>query len=112
MYYNIVNMDSLIDNAIYGQSNDEMDALNKCIVKNRTLMKPYIGYCWDYEAQWSDSILEKVYTFYKSKPKKSMKLIQSCTNKRCLNPEHMVEVDYDTWFTKGLNAKEMWMDIV
>ena len=99
-------MDNLIDNALQQMHQD------KNVIKNRTCVNRYMGYCWDYvnsDYYLDYSILLK---FYNKSVAKDMKVIQKCQNKICVNPEHLIEVSYDEWFKHTLEKELLWMNHV
>ena len=102
-------MDQLIDNETQKKPDPEMDALLKEVDKNRTQQNRILGFCWDYDGMWTDTLLDK---FYTTKVANGKRLIQKCKNKRCVNPEHLIEVTQEVWFRNSLDADMMWMDVV
>lgn len=57
-------------------------------------------------------ILTWSYTQFKKAITKDKKIIQKCKNKRCVNPDHLLEVDHETWYKNTLDKDQMWMDYV
>ena len=104
-------MDQLLENAAQSTS-PEMEMFNKNVIKNRTNVGRYLGYCWDYTGNWQNEILEWVYTHFKTQITKDKKITQVCKNRRCVNPEHLVECNYETWFKHTLDNSLAWMDYV
>jgi hypothetical protein len=105
-------MDNLIENAVNQLKDNETDMFNKNVNKSRTQMNRFLGFCWEYDAVWQNTILTWAYTRFKQTPKKDKKVIQKCKNKRCVNPDHLVEVDHETWFKNSLDDDQLWMDVV
>jgi len=106
-------MDNLIDNALQGQEQSQQEAN---IIKNRTCVNRYIGYCWDYVCVdvhcIDDNYLTITYNTYNKALKKDKKVIQKCRNKICVNPEHLIEVSHDEWFKHTLDKELLWMNHV
>lgn len=101
-------MDSLIDNALQQQQQQQAN-----IVKNRTCMNRYIGYCWDYICSGVSYIDDDFLVITYSKPlTQGKKVIQKCRNKICVNPDHLIETTYDEWFKHTLDKELMWMNNV
>jgi hypothetical protein len=105
-------MDSLIENAVNTLKDTETDMFNKHVNKSRTQMNRFLGFCWEYDGVWQNTILTWAYTRFKQSPNKDKKVIQKCKNKRCVNPDHLVEVDHETWFKNSLDDDQQWMDVV
>jgi hypothetical protein len=105
-------MDSLIENAVNQLKDPEADMFNKYVNKSRTQMNRFLGFCWEYDGVWQNEILTWAYTRFKQAPKNNQKIIQKCKNKRCVNPEHLIEVDHETWFKNSLDNDQLWMDVV
>jgi hypothetical protein len=95
-------MDYLIDQAVQEKYN--------------SVLLPYntIGACKINKAiQWTNVTLESIFSeknIYKVK--QGNRVIQVCKNLRCVNQNHLREVNYETWFKNGLEAELMWMDFV
>jgi hypothetical protein len=104
-------MDQLLENAMMS-NNLEIEEFNKNVIKNQTNLGRHLGYCWDYTGKWQNEILEWVYTQFKKNITKNMKIIQKCKNRYCVNPEHLVECTYETWFKNTLDNSLAWMDYV
>jgi hypothetical protein len=99
-------MDNLIDNAL------QQAQAQANIIKNRTCVNRYIGYCWDYDGAWDNSLLEWFYIKYNKPVPQDKKVAQKCRNKICVNPEHLIEVSHDEWFKHTLDKELAWMNYV
>lgn len=103
-------MDNLIDNALLQQQKQQQQSN---IIKNRTCVNRYIGYCWDYVCPNVHSIDDDILTITYDKPlAKDKKVVQKCRNKICVNPEHLIEVSHDEWFKHTLDKELLWMNHV
>ena len=105
-------MEYLIENAVNSDSNKELKEFQKNVVKNRTQMHRLMTFCWDYDGTWDNDIMTWSYTHFKNSITKGKKIIQKCKNKRCVNPDHLLEVDHETWYKNTLDKEQMWMDYV
>lgn len=90
----------------------DINIFNKNTIKDSTQMNRNMGFCWDYTAIWHDALLEQVYKYYRGDKIITKKITQMCKNKRCVNPQHLIEVDKEEWEKMNLEANQMWMDFV
>ena len=90
-----------------------MDCLIELAVNEKFNITPLVK-CTECKHQvWSNSTLETIYNennIYKVT--RGNRVLQMCKNYRCINPSHLREVNYETWFKNSLEIELLWMDVV